>query len=229
MKNLIRAGIFLFALVLLGVSSCKEDSVIPPDLQYRHYFPATVGSYIIYDCDSVVVNDFTGETDTFRFKIKEYFESAFSDNAGRPSIRLERWKLPADSTQWFLTDVWYLTKTDLEVEKIEEDVRYIKLMFPVKESREWNINALNSLGQRIVIAEKVHQPFSTGAMQFDSTVTVVNTDPSNLVYEFRDTEVFAANVGLIYKKLVNVSFVVPTPEIKSGSIFTMQAVETGTE
>jgi hypothetical protein len=85
------------------------------------------------------------------------------------------------------------------------------------------------LDTRTVAYSKVHEAFSTDSMQFDSTITVENTDPTNLVSEYRNTEVFAKNAGMIYKKYVDVKYIVPTNEIKSGLVFTMKAIEIGTE
>lgn len=213
----------------LLISSCKKDSVIAPDPAYRSYFSDKVGSYIIYQCDSIIYDDFNQTVDTNSFLIKEYFESTFIDNSGRSAIRIERWKKPADTLSWFLKDVWQCVKTDAQVEKVEEDVRFIKMVFPVRESIEWNGNALNSLTAQTLTFSEVHKPFTTGTLDFDSTITVVNTDPENLVSELRTTEVFAANVGMVFKKYVDVKYVVPTSNIKSGVVFTMKAIEIGVQ
>ena len=223
---------FLFSVLvgtLITANSCKKDTIQLPEPSYREYFNDAVGSYIIYACDSIIYDDFNQTIDTNSFLIKEYFQSTFVDNSGRNAIRVERWKKPVDSMNWFLKDVWTLVKTEVQVEKVEEDVRFIKLVFPVRESLQWNINALNSLDARTVAYSKVHEAFSTDSMQFDSTITVENTDPVNLVSEYRNTEVFAKNAGMIYKKFVDVKYVVPTNEIKSGLVFTMKAIEIGTE
>jgi len=214
--------------IMLVTNGCKKDSIILPEPDYTGYFPDKAGSYIIYDCDSLYYNSFTSMIDTFKFQIKEFYESAYTDNANRRAIRIERWK-KTDSLNWWLKDVWSLAKTQKQVEKVEEDLRLVKLVFPVKNEKEWNINALNSGTKRIVNYQDAHKPFSTGVLNFDSTVTVVNIDPVNLVNEYRDTEIFALNVGLVYKRYVDVQYVVPTLQIKSGVIFTMRAVEIGNE
>jgi hypothetical protein len=218
------------ALISILAASCKDETVLEPEAQFNNYFPAVKGSYIVYDCDSVVYDDFTNTVDTLKFKIKEYYETEFTDNSGRTAIRLERYKMPEGTTQWQLKDIWSLVKTDKQVEKVEEDVRMLKLLFPVKEGLEWDINALNNTGSRTVICKSIHQPYSVEAFSFDSTITVVNTDPENLVEEYRDTEVFAANKGMVYKKYVNLKYKTPPQTgIKSGVVFTMQAVEFGVE
>lgn len=220
---------FFLVCALLTVNSCKKDTIQLPESSYREYFNDVVGLYIIYECDSIIYDDFNQSIDTNSFLIKEYFQSTFVDNSGRNAIRVERWKKPADTLNWFLKDVWSLVKTNVQVEKVEEDVRFIKLVFPVRSSLQWNSNALNSLDSRTVAYSKVHEVFSTDSMQFDSTITVENIDPTNLVSEYRNTEVFAKNVGMIYKKFVDVKYIVPTNQIKSGVVFTMKAIEIGTE
>ena len=67
---------FLFlmlCLVAMCFNSCKEDAIIAPEIAYTQYFPDKVGAYVLYDCDSIVYNDFNGALDTFRFQIKEYY------------------------------------------------------------------------------------------------------------------------------------------------------------
>jgi hypothetical protein len=224
---LIFTKVSLLAIMLV---SCKEETILEQQPQFNNYFPAVVGSYIVYDCDSIVYDDFNGTVDTFRFQVKELYETEFTDNSGRTAIRLERYKKSEGSSQWQLRDIWSLVKTDKQVEKVEEDVRMLKLLFPVKEGLEWDINALNNTGSRIVTSKSIHQPYQVDAFSFDSTVTVVNTDPENLVSEYRDTEVFAANKGMVYKKYVNVRYNTPPQTgIKSGTQFTMQAIEFGVQ
>lgn len=220
-----RRILFLLGWIFVLASCSKDSQTTYENNLFLDYFPATQGSFIIYDCDSVVYNDFTGQTDTFKFQIKEYYESTYNDNSGRNSIRIERWKKEADSVKWFLKDVWSLTKTNQAIEKVEEDVRYLKLLFPPKNGLTWNTNALNSLDKREVEIQKLHTPYHLGNLKFDSTLTMVNTDPENLVYEFRNTEIFAIHTGMVYKNLVDVRFEVPTKKIKSGSIFTMKATQ----
>ena len=221
----VTAGLFL-------ISSCEKDAVIPPTPYYRDYFPAKVGSYITYMCDSIVFNDFTDVTDTFRFQIKEKYVSEFTDNSGRPAIRIERWKRD-DTTSWFLKDIWYVVKTDKQIEKVEEDQRYLKLIFPVRQDLNWNSNALNGEDSLNVFYKSVHTPFNNGILQFDSAATVESTYPNNLINEFVSTETFAMKTGMVYKQLLSKEMQNNPSgtglELKKLTLFTMNAIETGVE
>jgi hypothetical protein len=227
---------FILSSFLMLINACKKDSTLEPGRWYDEYFPAVAGTYITYACDSLVYNNFTNEIDTFNFLIKEYYESAFTDNAGRPALRLERWKQEHPDSTWFIKDVWFVVKTKEKVEKIEEDFRLTKLVFPVRQNKEWDANALNVLNPRIFEYDNIHQPFNVLNQNFDSTVTTINTDPANLVNEYRNTEVYGLNKGLIYRSFVDVQLRTDTllslpwyERIRTGVIFTMKAVEFGVE
>jgi len=43
---------------------------------------------------------------------------------------------------WLLKNVWYSVKTDKNVERVEENIRYIKLIFPIRNNAKWDGNAL---------------------------------------------------------------------------------------
>jgi hypothetical protein len=219
--------LFFFSIVF---TACKKESIETVPQNNTNYLVAQQGFYVEYNCDSVVVDDFNGTIDTFTFQIKEYQQSYFTDNEGRQAIRLERWKRGDSTLPWQLKDVWTLVKTSDRVEKVEEDLRMVKLLFPLRENLEWNQHLLNNSDPRIVNCKDVHKAFTMNGIAFDSTVTVVNTDPENLVSEYRDTEIFAANIGMVYKKLTNVRYVTPPQTgIRSGSVYTMNASRWGFE
>ena len=81
MKQII--GIFSVSIILaLSLFSCKKDKSTAPDLGYN-YFPDQVGRYVVYDVDSFYYNDFTNQTDTFKFQLKEKIQSIYYDNQNR--------------------------------------------------------------------------------------------------------------------------------------------------
>jgi len=67
MRNLILSSLFLTSILV----SCNEDpAFVEPDAGYDHY-PLNQGAYIIYDVDSIVYNDFTGNTEEYNYQIKK--------------------------------------------------------------------------------------------------------------------------------------------------------------
>ena len=117
--------------------SCKKDVEVPPDVGYS-YFPDRVGKYVIYEVDSTRQNDSLDVDTTYHYLLKEVIESIITDNEGRPSLRIERYVkyydplVPYSQMQWTLKDVWMATLTSTTAETVEENVRYLKLVFPLK-------------------------------------------------------------------------------------------------
>ncbi len=200
MRNLSYIGI---ALLLLALAvSCKKQNADPVEMGYR-YFPVNTGHWVIYDVDSISYNDFTGTVDSFNFQIKELVQSDFVDNQGRPSQRLERYVRYADTAAWVIRDVWYETRTVSCAERVEENVRQVKLIFPVRESLQWNANTYNTLGEQLVQYEAVHTTGTVNNILLDSTLTVLQKSVYTLISEDFQKEMYAAGIGLVYKKYVS--------------------------
>lgn len=197
--------IYSFIFVLFLLSSCKQDVYKPSYMGYE-YFPNNVGHWVHYDVDSIVTDAPVSRNDTYRFQVKEFIESDFTDNSGRNAQRLERYYRDNDSADWYIRRVWYSNRTTLTAEKIEENVRYIKLHFPVTQDKEWNGNLYNFQPQRNYRFTAINNPYSINNFNFDSTVTVLQIDSDNVVYHEKVVEVYAKHIGLIYKSSDSLSF-----------------------
>jgi hypothetical protein len=207
---------FLFVIILITAlfSSCKKDTEEPVEMGYK-YFPVNTGHWVIYNVDSISYNDFTGEIDSFRYQIKEYVESVFVDNSGRTSQRLERYIRYSDTADWIIKDVWFETLTSSCAERVEENLRMVKLIFPVEESQTWNGNAYTMLDAQTYKYLEVHTPATINNIYLDSTLTVIQKNNSTLISEDFQQEIYAAHIGLVYKKYVSL-VKEPTGEITSG-------------
>lgn len=199
-----KACLYILAAVTVAnlVGACKKKEVTP-DLGYG-YFPGKRGHYTIYQVDSVFYNNFTFTIDSFSFQLKEVMESEIFDNTGRKTRRIERYIRKTEADPWTIKDVWTANLTNIHAEKTEENVKFVKLAFPVKLATTWNGNLYNTLGEQEYKYENVHQSFSLNGLSFDSTVTVVQMNDSSLVHKKYAIEIFAKNVGLVYKKFVDI-------------------------
>jgi hypothetical protein len=81
----------------------------------------------------------------------------------------------------------------------EENKRRLKLSFPVREGRSWDINAYNTDEALSVAHRSVGQPWQTGGLAFGETVLVRNTVPPNVVDTRNFEERYAKGVGLVQK------------------------------
>ena len=165
-----------------------------------NYFPNNIGHWVVYQVDSLVWDgNNSGFLTTYHFQIKEIIESNFNDNSGRPTQRIERYTRACDTCDWVIKNVWYSNLTKSSAEKVEENNRYIKLIFPVKLNSTWNGNAYNSLGEWDYSYTSVNVNAKVNTNSFDSTATVLQYADSNMIVKDFSTESYAKNVGLIYK------------------------------
>ncbi|MCC7301921.1 MAG: hypothetical protein IT233_04710 [Bacteroidia bacterium] len=193
---------------VLLISACKKDGPAP-NVGFS-YCPEKTGSYIEYEADSFVMDEqwAPGQDTTYYFRIKEVQRSVFTDNEGRRSIRIERYKkkfnpaVPYSQQSWTFTDAWYLTRTTRGVERVEEDMRYLRLIFPVKTGADWNGNSMNVMEEWPYTYRSAHSQETINGLPFDSVATVEQINYSDLVTTKYGVEKYAAGLGLVYKKLI---------------------------
>lgn len=226
MKIIAYCCIFLLTAGIL-LTSCTKDSDLPPeDLGYS-YFPYTPGDFRIYQVDSTYYDDFYDTVKTYSFHLKEVYESYFYDSGNRQCIRIERWVKMTDTTDWLLRDVWYSCLTNSYAERLEENVRYTRLAFPVRRSTSWDGNAFNVLDEQIYEYDNIDDAFALGLLNFDSTTTVIQAVSSNLIQDINQYEMYARGVGLVYKKYRDVEKDFVSGSIVSGVDYTLQLTEYG--
>lgn len=234
-KVLIAAAAFV---MMFFDYSCRDDQDMNETDIGRGYFPVEVGHWVVYEVDSTVYDDFEGDTDVYRYQVKELWESQFIDNQGRPAIRIERYKrwydpdTPYDSIPWYLSRVWAFTRTNGGGEKLEENERFLRVAFPVNEGKTWDGNAYNTIGEWNYKYREADRPFSLGAFAFDSTCLVEQKSEINLINHRVYKERYAKNVGLIQKNVIDVHDTAfgPVPvinRIHDGVIYNITLVDYG--
>lgn len=203
-------GFFFMAFILsAGSSSCKKEKDPDIDMGYN-YFPDQVGKYVVYDVDSFYYDDVALQMDTFKFQIKEKIQSTYLDNQNRTTLRLERYaryynaSIPYSALPWVLRDVWAENRTATTAEKVEENVRFIKLIFAPKREKTWNGNAQNTNGDQTYSYQFVDLPRTIGGTSFDSVLQVNQKDNSSLISKAYYIEQYAKRTGLVYKQVIDI-------------------------
>lgn len=196
------------------ICSCKKDKGVSPDMGYN-YYPTTIGWFIEYEVDSISYNDFTNSIDTAHYFLKEVIESEFNNSAEMPSFRIERYKRNTTSDDWEISDVWFVIKNNTSIIRVEENIRYVKMIFPVKNGSRWNGNNYNSFEEQNYEFTNKDEFFKVGQLNFDSTVTIKQFENINLIEKQEFREIYARNIGLIYKEMIDIKTEV-NGTIKSG-------------
>jgi len=186
----------------LFFSGCKKSDKVSVDYYYN-YFPLAVNSWVEYDVIDITHSDFG--SDTLNYQLKELITEEFLDNSGRLTYRVERFMRESTASDWVIKDVWYANRTKTTAEKIEENVRFTKMIFPVNTSKYWNGNAFNLLKKWEYSYDSLHTSKTINSLVFDSTITVIQRDNQNVVEYEKAFEIYAVDIGLVYKKHVDLN------------------------
>lgn len=194
----------LIIVLIAAVAGCKkpETDFEAIDLGYN-YFPTKNGWFIDYEVDSISHNI---TVDTTHFFLREKMTEDFIDEEGQVAWTLERYKKNQLQDTFELTDVWVQKRTTTSAEKVEENQRFIKLVFPVEENDTWNGNAYNSMDPWNYRYTNVGDPYEIDFFDFPNTVTVNQRNNINLVDQEVAYEVYADGIGLIYKSLKDLEY-----------------------
>jgi hypothetical protein len=175
------------------------------------YYPLIIGHYITYSVDSFyysATNYPTISIDTIHYEIKELIDTTFIDNEGRTSFRIERYRRPDASSLWAIDRVWSANNNNMILDKNEDDLHFIKLVFPIIEGKTWSgnkqiaaIDENEYLKDWVYVYQNVDKPFTIGAETFDSTLLVLQVDDENLIEKKYAYERYAKGVGMIAKEI----------------------------
>lgn len=194
-------NITIVLLLISSFSSCnKDDNQSFKTFTGKTYFPLRSNNYIIYQMTEIYIDKATAMYDTIHYQIKEIIDTSFIDNSGQKAFRVERYKR-ADSTQnWIIKDVWVAKVTDYNAQKVEENLRYIKISFPAKQGQTWDGNVYNDLDEQDYQITDINIAETINDLSFDSVLTVEQKSEESLISKIYQVEKFANHVGLIYKE-----------------------------
>ncbi|MBC7693880.1 MAG: hypothetical protein H7141_00385 [Burkholderiales bacterium] len=154
-------------------------------------------------------DDNNKDTTYYKYRVKEKLEENFIDNQERKAVKLVRYIKkydPAksyDNIPWTHKDVWNCIKTNTAFEVVEEDVRFTKLIFPVKTDATWNGNAHNTMEEWEYSYKYVDKKESINGTTFENVLFVEQKDDKskNAIHRQYFIEKHAKNVGLVYREI----------------------------
>jgi hypothetical protein len=206
---------WIFLSSLLFVFSCsKNEETVEPDLGYG-YAGLEVGKYVIYDVDSITYDDFDSSIDTASYQIKETVDSKFTDLGGEDAFKIVRYRRNSENESWYIIDVWSSKLTVTNFQQNEENITYVKLIFPVNTGDNWNGNSMNNNSSQEYEYTTTNQTEVVGTLALNDVLTVLQYDsPDKLINPEFFEEKYAKNIGMVYKRsmsLVRVNLNSNTP------------------
>lgn len=205
--NIVASGLFLIFLLSSCSSKCDDCA---NQLKGTEFFPLEVGRFVEYDVNEE--ETLLGRATVARqYQIKELIAEGYTDPAGKTVYRIARFRRNLDGQSW-LPDSTFTLRLQIDHAIRNENGReFVKMLFPPVEKLSWNGNIYNNLGEDDYEFKNTNQAFKVGSTTFDRTVTVVQQNDSTLVNQDKRIEVYAAEVGLVYRERVNLQFCSSTP------------------
>jgi len=221
--------LFLVVLGILIISCNKKVEVVDTDYQKERLteliMPLEKGKYITYRLDSTVFTNFGRNTEIHSYLVKHIVDTSITDNLGRPGYRIYTYLSDTTGTQpWQPNGTYSITLFDDHVEVIEDNMRVIKLVVPVRDGTQWKGNnylAEDPYGSEYSFSNDDNM--ADWEFHFDgpvqSTVTVQDqtyndvytitenddtdpvTDPSDYGSASISREMYSKNVGLVFREL----------------------------
>lgn len=222
-KKSIYAYTLSFSLfVFIGCTKNTETFQTEP---LSNFYPQQVGKYYTYRLDSTVFTNF-GRTETIRkYQVKHTIESQITDNLGRPSFRILRSIRDSAGLQpWVPSGTYFVTPLPFSIETVEENLRFIKLVQPIRKDYKWKGNryiSTNPYGSLYnfsnddnmydwdyVYADFQSSTSITGKIfkdvytveQANESINVPIVSTSSYASLTRSVEKFAKNIGLVYRE-----------------------------
>lgn len=126
--------------------SCQDDVEDPinEEIYGYEYFPLEVGKYRTYQVDSIqfdIGSDGLPVSDSSRFYLREEIIESFEDQTGKAIYRIERYRADQLGDPWVIVDVINESREVNQGYRQENNLRFINLVFPLREGTDWDGNA----------------------------------------------------------------------------------------
>jgi len=196
--------IYKYYLVLLSVTllaACSKPSTeeTAVDLGYN-YYPLVTGDTRIYRVDSLVYDNNSGFTtiDTFTYQYKEIVGNTFTDLTGKQNWKIQRYFRMHDTLPWIEANTSTTLVNELQAQRVDENTRFVKLVFPVEKAKIWNGNMFNARPSEDWQITAIDEQVAVGAATYNQTLQVVQKNEINFIEEIVRYERYARNVGMVY-------------------------------
>jgi len=206
----------LLAAALFALAACNrvEDDFVPPD--HLDFFPLEIGRGWIYAVDSTLYDpNGLPPVRTSHRLVRERILDTLHDLSGTVRFRIERAERLHDSLPWQVTKIYSASRDAARAYRTEENLRFIKLVFPIRESQTWNPIPFFDAQTEVEVAGETLEMFkgwsartvafpiadTLGAFAFDSAAVVRSADSENLIELRFAEERYARGVGLYRRTL----------------------------
>jgi hypothetical protein len=236
-----RPVLLILLCLVIVVTSCKKTIHYPTTYLTDYFLTLQVGKYATYRLDSLNFY-YYGQLDTVTsYLAKDSVEASFVDGAGNTAWYVTRYMSDTTGAFWSPSETYTVTPSQQRIEMTEENLRFIKLAFPLDQGFSWTGNTYLpyapyqdyfdfsddshlTLGNWNYTYQSMNKPFTVytaDSLKFDSTLTVLQAndsinvpiiDPNSFASRTYWSETYAKHIGLVYRHTEMWEYQPPTPD-----------------
>ncbi len=214
MKRIV-PGTFILSMLFL-LPSCEKT---PDDYKLEsglEYFPLQVGKLVEFEVDSIIYTPTGSEKNkTSKTFFREVVSDSFPGINGNIVYKIERYQRKEAIQPWQIQKVLTAELTNERAYRTEDNLRFIKLVFPVRKNKTWDGNVHFNPGLIVNVEGESLEMFKNwqskitdlmgsetiGTLKLIDVVNVQIANSENLIELRRGTEKYAKGIGLIYREL----------------------------
>lgn len=221
-------------LLLLATWACSVETVPTPEGLNSAYLPLEKGRYSVYDVERIDYN-IAGESDTTTFQLKHLIRDYYLNQEQDTVYYLYRYRRETEQQSWQQDSVFLIRQDQGQLILNKNNVHYVQLVFPAENGRSWDANAYNSKEPQVYRIDSLGQTYQLEDSVFNNTLRVLQRDSASIERQDYRFEIYAREVGLIYKYVRTVDLCNSTPDciqnevIEGGYQLTQKIADYGKE
>jgi len=205
----------LFALILGSFFGCSSSEVEPSRLNGYQHYPTEVGNFWEYQMDSTTYDNQGASIKNTTSYYREAIVDADISETNDTSYILEISRKKEFDDDWETTDVYTIIKNTESLIKVEENLRFKKMVYPFVEGIEWDGNLFNEQTTQIVEGEAIQvflnwnykilslgESLEVNGRLFDNVAIIQQADETeNLILKRTSQEKYQEGVGMIQREM----------------------------
>ncbi len=197
-------------LTLIGCvmqASCTRQEQTDWSNLYR-YFPVVKGHWVLYEVDSIAYIKIQDTVIHYRYLVRETVADTYKDLSGNDWQRIDHEVFRDSATGWVVSQASAQKISRNTAEKIHNNLRFIKLIFPFHKNTYWHGNSYinyadpyhcDFFGDWLYQYKELFVKKEVNGVLFDSVVVVQQVADSGIVCKNLALEMYAPDIGLIHK------------------------------
>ena len=207
--------VLLLGVVLLMVSCGDETKRLDRSTFGFEFFPLEESQYWVYKVEETLIKSEGMQNSTSTFFVREDVTESFVNTIGDTIYKIQR-SISDDINGVFVpTDVWTAELTENAAYRVEENLEFVKMIFPFSVGTTWEGNLFDNQTD-VIVAEnevKVYKdwgnyevaakgiPFSVEGENYTNVTRIDQANFESAIERRYAVEYYATGVGLIQKEL----------------------------